>query len=211
MNEPRIDVTISFSALRVWVVVTIAAVLLAILLVGVIASPIVNGHPVVLTRERLAIKHYLDTAHGWTLRLEDIARRFDALGPAPFAGAAPAAPTAATALTLPAETPLASPYPPASQALNLYERAQQAEQAIKDVQAIDVEQQRIETPPALSGLHTLASDTLQAYIHWSAALLDHIGAPSTDSLTALQAEREAALSALAEFKAALQAQGDNAP
>jgi hypothetical protein len=225
MRERRIDVTISFRALRVWGTVAILLAALSLMFIGLLASPIVDGHPVVLTRERLAIKHYLETAQDWAARLEHITERFDALGPTP-ASTVPVihlAVTGATALTitlpatnttqinLPAETPLASPYRPASQVTNLYDRAQQAEQTILDLQAIDVELQQIETPPALSGLHTLASDALQAYARWSAALLDHIGAPSADSIAAFQAARDEALSALAAFKAALQAQGDRAP
>jgi hypothetical protein len=225
MNEPRIDVTISFKALRVWGTLAILLALLILMFIGVLASPIVAGHPVVLTRERLAIKHYLETACDWAERLERIAQRFDALGPMPASTLPVSDPpitgatvltitlpsTSTTQITLPVETPLASPYRPASQATNLYDRAQQTEQTIADLQALDAERQQIETPPALSGLHTLASDALQAYARWSAALLDHIGAPSADSINAFQAARDEALSALAAFKDALQAQGDRAP
>jgi hypothetical protein len=225
MSEPRIDVTISFKALRMWGTLALLLAIFTLMLIGVLASPIIAGHPVVLTRERLAIKHYLETAQGWTVRLEIIAQRFDALGPTPSSIVPAVDPsvtgttvltitlpsTSTTQITLPSETPLASPYRPASQATNLYDRAQQAEQTIADLQAIDVELQQIETPPALSGLHSLAIDTLQAYARWSAALLDHIGAPSVDSITAFQAARDEALSTLAEFKGALQAQGDRTP
>jgi hypothetical protein len=52
---------------------------------GAAVSPLVNGHPVILTRERQALKYYLEEAQGWTQRLNEIAVRLDTLSPTSIA------------------------------------------------------------------------------------------------------------------------------
>lgn len=223
---PTIDITIAPHLIRLWSALGLIAGLIMLGLIGAAASPMVDGQPVVLTRDRLAIKHYLDAADQWSARLDNIALRFDALGPT----ANPIGPITATgaltvalpvsltlstnsslSLPLPIEAPLPSPYQPASQPLSLYDRAQQSEQAIADLQTIEAEMQRIAVPPALSGLHTLAESTLQEFARWSAALLDHVGAPSSDTAATFQTARDAAGMAWQSFKAALAVQRGTAP
>lgn len=223
---PTIDITIAPNMIRLWSALGLIAVLISLGLIGAAASPIVDGHPVVLTRDRLAIKHYLEAADRWSVRLDDIALRFDALGPsmtpsAPITStgaltvALPVSLTLSTTSTLsmplPIESPLPSLYQPASQPLSLYDRAQQAEQAITDLQTIEAEMQRIAVPPALSGLHARAQSTLQEFARWSAALLDHVGAPSSDTAATVQTARDAAGMAWQSFKAALATQRGTAP
>ncbi len=216
---PTIDITLTPHWLRVWGILGLFAALVVLGLIGAAASPLDDGQPVILTRERLAIKHYLDAANQWSQQLDTMALRFDALGPMALTSvpitttgaltvSLPASLTLSTpvSLSLPTEAPLPAPYPPASQPVNLYDRAQRAEQAIADLQAIEVEMQRSEVPPALSGLHALAQTTLQEFARWSAALLDHLGAPSTATVAAFQSAREAAGVAWQSFRAALQAQ-----
>ena len=55
--------------MRVGVALIASAVLFGLGALGLASSPIVAGHPVLLTPERLAIKTYLDTADVWIQRL----------------------------------------------------------------------------------------------------------------------------------------------
>ena len=214
----RLDITLSAATLRVGLLIVGLTLVLGLGLIGAVSSPIVNGHPVLLTRERLAIKRYLDAAADWSVRLGDVAHQFDGLFVAPLiTGTSPLTPTQAvsisaegvptttlpTAVPLPPQTPLVFPAKPASQPVGLYDRAHTAEQAVRDLQTIDTEQQRIEIPAALSGLHTLAQAALQATARWAAALLDDIGAPSPANQAAVESERQAALEALTAFRDAL--------
>src|SRR5512143_3605737 len=84
-SHPLIEITISRTALRRCVVVVPLGLLLLLGVIGAAVSPLANGHPVLLTRERLALEHYLDVAQDWIQRLDEIAVRLDALGPAPIA------------------------------------------------------------------------------------------------------------------------------
>ena len=171
----RLDITLSASTLRAGLLIVGLGLVLGLGLIGAVSSPIVHGHPVLLTRERLAIKRYLDAAADWSVRLGDVARQFDGLFVAPMiTPASPLTPTQPisisaasvptttlpTAVPLPPQTPLAFPAKPASQPVGLYDRAHAAEQAVRELQTIETEQQRIEIPAALSGLHTLAQSGL---------------------------------------------------
>ncbi len=221
----RLDITLSASTLRAGLVIVGLSLVLGLGLVGAVSSPVVHGHPVLLTRERLAIKRYLDAASSWSVRLDDVARQFDGLFVAPLiTGASPLTPTEPvsisaasvptttlpTAIPLPPQAPLAFPAKPASQPIGLYDRAHAAEQAVHALQTIETEQQRIEIPAALSGLHTLAQTALQATARWAAALLDEIGAPSPANQAAVENERQTALAALTAFRDALAQPGTGA-
>ena len=214
----RLDITLSASTLRMGLGFVGLSLVLGLGLIGASSSPVVHGHPVLLTRERLAIKRYLDAASGWSVRLGDVAHQFDGLfvAPAPTSTfpltptqpvsiSAEAVPTATlpTAVPLPPQTPLTFPANPASQPVGLYDRAHAAEQAVRELQTIDTEQQRIEIPSALSGLHALAQAALQSTARWAAALLDDIGAPLPANQAAVESERQAALEALTAFRRAL--------
>jgi hypothetical protein len=214
----RLDITLSASTLRMGLVIVGLILVLGLGLIGAVSSPVVHGHPVLLTRERLAIKRYLDAAADWSVRLGDVAHQFDGLSVAPaltptmtltptqpvsISVAAVPTTTLPTAVPLPPQTPLSFPAKPASQPVGLYDRAHAAEQAVRELQAIDTEQQRIEIPAALSGLHTLAQTALQTTARWAAALLDDIGAPSPANQAAVESERQAALAALTAFRDAL--------
>ena len=224
----RLDITLSASTLRAGLVIVGLSLVLGLAVVGVVSSPVVHGHPVLLTRERLAIKCYLDAASDWSVRLDDVARQFDglfeapALTPAmpltttqPISISAASVPTTTlpTAVPLSPQTPLAFPAKPASQPVGLYDRVHAAEQAVRELQTIEAEQQRSEIPAALSGLHTLAQAALQATARWAAALLDDIGAPSPANQAAVESERQTALEALTAFRDALArpGTGDAAP
>jgi len=214
----RLDITLSASTLRVGMLLVGLTLVFGLGLIGVVSSPVVHGHPVLLTRERLAIKRYLDAAADWSVRLGDVTRQFDGLfvatsltpaspltltKPVSISAASVPTTTLPTAVPLPPQTPLTFPANSASQPVGLYDRAHAAEQAVRELQAIETEQQRIEIPAALSGLHTLAQTALQATARWAAALLDDIGAPSPANQAAVESERQTALAALTAFRDAL--------
>jgi len=224
----RLDITLSASTLRAGLVIVGLSFVLGLGLIGAVSSPVVHGRPVLLTRERLAIKRYLDAAADWSVRLGDVAHQFDGLFAAPLiTGASPltatqpvsisavSVPTTTlpTAVPLPPQTPLAFPVNPASQPVGLYDRVHAAEQAVRELQTIEAEQQRSEIPAALSGLHTLAQAAMQATARWAAALLDDIGAPSPANQAGVETERQTALAALTAFRDALtrSGTGDTAP
>ncbi len=227
-SRPVIDITIDIDAVRGWVVSLSLGVVMLLGLIGAAVSPIVDGHPVILTRERLAIKSYLDAVEDWLTRFEDIAMRLNKLEPTVMS-----VPSAASAITpmhslgisttavataslpthidLPPQVPLPTLQPPVNQLSNLYDRAHQAEQATQDLQAIDHVMQSIEVPTSLNGLHTLAMTTLQDFAAWSSTVLDAIGAPSADNLAAIQPARQGALDSLSAVRNLIKLQPEVTP
>ncbi len=216
-SPPLIRITLQATTVRVGVALIASAVLLSLGALGLASSPIVGGHPVLLTPERLAIKTYLDAADAWIQRLTAIDQQLALM--AVGAAVAPQSPPtstvitaspmvtgAALALTVPPALPLPTLAPPLSWPDNLYDRAQQADRLVADLATLDRDQQQLDVPPALSALHTLARATVHAYGQWSLAALDVIGAPVPSNVAALQTRRAAAQAALADFRAALEAQ-----
>jgi hypothetical protein len=227
-SRPLIDITIDVGAIRWWVVIVSLGLVVILGVIGAAVSPMVGGHPVILTRERLAIKSYLDAANDWIVRFDSVARRFDEIEPVtsstPSVAQASVLTQAShismaivttsslpTHIDLPPQTPLPALQPPLSQPSNLYDRARQAEQATQDLQAIDQEMQRSEVPAGLNGLHALATATLQDFAVWSAAVLDAIGAPSADNLAAIQPARQAALDSLTRLQTAIELSKEPTP
>ncbi len=221
-SPPMIEITISRTALRLCCAAVPIGLFILLSVIGAAASPMVDGHPVILTRERLAIRQYLDAADDWIQRMDDIMGRLDVLVPAsaltPTGSFTVAPPSSAISITLaptgslpshialPPQTQLPVLSRPSSRPGSLYDRAQQAERAMQDLQAIDLEWQHIETPAALSGLHALANDTLQALAQWATQVIETIDAPSPDSLAAIQSARQAALTSLETLRRALATQ-----
>ena len=215
--DPLISITLPPITLRLGVALMAAVTLLIIGGLGIASSPIVDGHPVVLSPERLAIKTYLDAADGWLQRCAEIDQQLASME-MPSADLSPAAPTTTTitaspivtsavlVITLPPAIPLPTLPPPLSWPRNLYDRAQQADRLVADLAALDAEQQNVVVPPALNALHTLARSMLQAFARWSTAALDMIGAPTADNVSAWQQSRATAQTALADFRRALNAQ-----
>jgi hypothetical protein len=211
--QPVIDITVDINAVRGWVVSVSLGLVVILGLIGAAVSPIVDSHPVILTRERLAIKSYLDAVNDWISRFNSIALRFDEIEPVSSSmpsvvsagGLMQSQHISTTAVTtkslpshidLPTQVLLATLEPPISQPRNLYDRARQAEQTTQELQAIDQELQRSEVPTGLKGLHTLATATLQDFAAWLLAVLDAIGAPSAENLAAILPARQAALDSL---------------
>ncbi len=226
-DRPLIHITLQPIAFRLGAALLMGIVLSLIVWLGVSSSPIVAGHPVILSPDRLVIKNYLDAAADWVQQLDRMASQLEAIDLNPSATARPQLvikPTAINrpastvmtashpavsttpAISLPPEAPLPALSSPAGWPDNLYDRAQQADQTVKDLQVIDTNVQRIEVPPVLSSLHILAQQTVQEFALWSAAVLDEIGAPIADNWTAVQADRQSARIALAAFRAAVDAQ-----
>jgi hypothetical protein len=220
-DPPLISITLQPVTLRLGAAFITGAVLLLIGGLGIASSPIVNGHPVLLSPERLALKIYLDAATVWQQRFTEIDRQL-ALIDLPSAVSSVTASTATVitaspivtgaplVITVPPAIPLPTLAAPISWPDNLYDRAQQADRLVADLAALDADQQQIAVPSALNALHTLARATLQAFANWSTAALDVIGAPTRDNLATLQSSREAAHLALDQFHQALEAQRQEA-
>ncbi len=176
---PLIEITISRTALRRCVVVVPLGFLLLLGVIGAAVSPLVNGHPVILTRERLALEHSFEEAQGWIQRFDDIAMRLDALGLASIAMtnnvvtntsaiSLRQAPTGSlpSQVNLPLQAPLSAFTTPASQPVNLFDRAQATEHVIQEFQALERDLQQIETPVTFNGLLGLSTETMQAFATW---------------------------------------------
>jgi hypothetical protein len=217
VDEPLINITLQPITLRLSVALIAAVMLLIIGGLGIASSPIVDGHPVVLSPERLALKTYLDAVDVWLQRFTEIDQQLSllemppAITPAPpstatVITASPIVTDASLVITIPPAIPLPTLAPPSSWPRNLYDRAQQADRLVADLAALDADQQSREVSPALTALHALARSTLQAFARWSTAALDVIGAPTPDHAAAWQQSREAAQAALAEFRRALDTQ-----
>jgi hypothetical protein len=213
---PLIEITISRTVLRRSLVVVPLGLLLLLGVMGAAVSPLVNGHPVILTRERQALKYYLEEAQGWTQRLDEIAVRLDTLSPTSIAAAnSIVTNTSAISITpmptgslplqvnLPAEAPLSAFNTPASQPANLFDRVQSAESIIQELEALERDLQQIEPPVALTGLQELSTATLQAFASWSTQVMDTIATPTSDAITAAQTSRQSALAALDSLRQAL--------
>jgi hypothetical protein len=223
-SRPLIEITISRTILRRCLVVVLLGLLLLLGVVGAAVSPLIDGHPVLLTRERLALKSYLVEAQGWIQRLEDIAVRLDTLSPSSIAmtnsvitntsaisitqiptGSLPAQ------INLPAQAPLADFAIPASQPTNLFDRAQVAEHVIQDLQALERDLQQIETPMAFTGLQDIATETVQSFAAWSSQVMDAMGAPTSDTIAAVQVSRQTALVTLGTLRQTLAQQQGTQP
>ena len=215
-SRPMIEITISRTTLHRGLVVVPLGLLLLLGVIGAASSPLVSGHPVILTRERLALKHYQDEAQNWIQRFDDIAVRLDTLSPAPIATANTVVTnTSAISLTqiptgslpsqvnLPSQAPLAAFTTPASQPTNLFDRAQAAEHVIQDLQALEHDLQKIETPVAFTGLQEIATETVQTFATWSAQVMDAIGAPTSATIAAVQVSRQTALTTLETLRQTL--------
>jgi hypothetical protein len=222
--QPLIEITISRTVLRRWAVIMPLSLILVIGMIGATVSPLVNGHPAILTRERLAVMRYLGSAQSWLQRLDAIAMRLEALSSEPSATANNAyANTAEISITsiptgslpskvdLPAQVPLSAFNAPAGRSDDLFDRAQAAEHIIQELHAIERDMQQIETPVAFTGFHTLAIETVQAFASWSTQVANTIGAPTSDSIIAAQAARQAALITLNNLRQALARQQGTQP
>ncbi len=222
-SRPMIEITISRTTLHRCLVVVPLGFLLLLGVIGAAISPLSNGHPMILTRERLALKHYLEEAQGWIQIFDNIAVRLDALSPAPIAiDNNVVTNTSAISITqiptgslpsqvnLPSQPPLLAFSTPASQPTNLFDRAQAAEQVIQELQTLERDLQQIETPVALTGLQELSTETVQTFAIWSSQVMDAIGAPTPDTITATQA-RQAALMTLNNLRRAVARQQGTQP
>jgi hypothetical protein len=223
-SRPMVEITISRTALHRCRVIIPLSLLLLLGVIGAAISPLVNGHPVILTRERLVLKHYQDEAQSWIQRFDDIAVRLDTLSPAPIATANNVVTnTSAVSLTqiptgslpsqvnLPSQAPLAVFNTPARQPTNLFDRAQAAEQVIQDLQALERDLQQIETPVAFTGLQDIVAETVQAFAAWSTQAMDAIGAPTSETIAAVQVSRETALISLETLRQTLAQQPGSQP
>lgn len=215
-SHSLIEITISRTALRRCLVIVPLGLLFLLGVIGAAISPLANGHPVILSRERLALKIYLEEAQDWIKRLEEITVRIDNLSPSPSAIATTVLTTTSALsvtlvptgslpaqVTLPSQTRLSAFHTPASQPSNLFDRAQAAEHVIQQLQALERDLQQVETPAAFNGLQGIATETVQAFTAWSAQVTDAIGAPTSDTIAAAQVSRQTAMITLEALRQAL--------
>ena len=92
-DPPLISITLQPITLRLGAAFITSVVLLLIEGLGVTSSPIVNGHPVLLSPERLALKTNLDTANVWLQRFTEIDQQLALIETPQFVSSA-TAPTA---------------------------------------------------------------------------------------------------------------------
>jgi hypothetical protein len=223
-SRPMIEITISRTVLRRSLVIVPLSLLFLLGAIGAAISPLVNGHPVILTRERLALQYYLEEAQGWIRRFDELVVQLDILSSTSIAvttevltsmsslsvtlvptGSLPAQ------LTLPSQTPLSAFTTPANQPTNLFDRAQAAEHAIQELQALKRDLEQIETPVALTGLQDIAAETVQSFAAWSAQVMDVIGAPTSETIAAAQVSRRTALTTLEALRQTLAQQPGTQP
>jgi len=215
-SRPMIEITISRTALRRYLVVVPLSLLLLLGVIGAAVSPLVNGHPVILTRERLALKHYLEEAQGWIQRLDELVARLDTLSSPSIAATTDVLTSTSTVsatlvptgslpvkVTLPSQAPLSAFTTPASQPANLFDRVHAAEQVIQELQALERDLQQIETPVAFTRLQELSSETVQSFATWSSQVMDAIGTPTPDTIATAQASRQTALLTLETLRQTL--------
>ncbi|HTP10536.1 MAG TPA: hypothetical protein VMP08_19920 [Anaerolineae bacterium] len=223
-SRPMIEITISRTTLRRGLVLVPLGLLLLLGVIGAAVSPLANGHPVILTREGLNLKHYLDEAQGWIQRLDELVMRLDTLSPTSIAVTTEVLTSTSTLsatliptgslpgkVTLPSQAPLSAFPTPASQPANLFDRVHAAEQVIQELGALERDLQRIEPPVALAGLQELSTATLQAFATWSTQVMDTIATPASDAITAAQASRQSALVALETLRQTLTQQQGTHP
>ena len=142
--------------------------------VGWVDSPRTSqGHPLLLTRENLALKRYLERAVRWSREMGQAQQQLAGILPA--AGAAVSAPA------------------------DLYRRAQitreQREHLAETVRQIE----RDDTPAALRGLHALAVQAGTAHTAYAGAALELVAMPDVqrrDALASRQAQARDSLLAL---------------
>lgn len=222
--QPLIEITFSRTALRRYAAILPLSLILVLGMMGATVSPLVNGHPVILTRERLTIMRYLEAAHSWIQHLDEISERLEGLSSEQTATSSNISTNAAvisitsgptgslpSKVDLPVQAALSAFNAPGGRPDNLFDRAQAAEHIIQELQAIERDMQQIETPTAFIGLHSLAIETMQGFAHWSTQVTDTIGAPTSDSITAAQAARQSALITLENLRQALARQQGTQP
>lgn len=223
-SQPWIEITFSRTALHRYAAILPLSLILVLGMLGATVSPLVNGHPVLLTRERLAILRYLESAQRWVQQLDEMAARLEALSSEPTATSNNVSTNAAvisitsvptgslpSKVDLPAQAALSAFTAPTGRPDNLFDRAQAAEHIIQDLQAIDHDLQQIEPPVALTGLHTLAKETVEGFASWASQVTDTIGPSTSDSIAAAQAARQAASITLENLRQALARQQGTQP
>jgi hypothetical protein len=151
-----------------------------------------DGRPLLLTAERRAVLHYLNTAEGWTENMSEAGQRLEGLMP-PQVKVVEGRDAALPTLPAPGEQPT-----------DLYRRTHDAQAACTALQALAAEMERTQVPDALAGLHQgLVLPALEAHLLWADGVLAHIGAPESLSVKDLAALRDDAGDALVDLEEAL--------
>jgi len=115
-----------------------------------------GGHPLLLTRENLAIKRYLERAVQWSRTMGQAQQSLADVLPA--SGAAHSAPG------------------------NLYQHARIARETREQLAEIARQIASDDTPPALAGLHALARVASDAQSAYASAVLNAVAVPDTERL-----------------------------
>ncbi len=160
------------------------------LVIGLLVSPRVGGHPVLLSPRNRALFGYLDQVAGWhgeLLKEADILTR--AFSPQEETRGEQGLPLFAT---------------PAPRAESLYERVSEVRDALSRLDALRREVEVTTPPRGLEAMHDLAAEAVQRHVVWAEAVADYLAAPSqalADRARAAAREAEDARRGLSEMLA----------
>ena len=168
-----------------------SALLVALLLsIGHLASPRVDGRPVLLSPANWRLTRYLDDAQAW----------FDILDQehAALVSMVPIAESAA-------DGELPRPLMPAG-ASTVYERSRALERSLSRLGQVGRALEQTDAPPALESLHALVMVTADELLTLHAAVATVLGSPSSGAQERAWAQAQTAADHLLALERALQAQ-----
>ncbi len=151
----------------VWTLVVLIALLF--LGVGMVVSPRVEGHPVLLSPRNRALFGYLDRVEDWHGRL---IKEADVIGSA-------FTPHEATR----GEKGLPLFATPVPRAESLYERMSRVRDVLERLDGLRREVEVTTPPRGFEAIHDLAVEAVQRHIAWAEAVADYLAAP-TEGLAA---------------------------
>ncbi len=152
------------------------AVVLALgLVLGIIFTPRTQGRPVILSRENLALKAYLDRAGGWVWEMEEVGRSM--LGALSGNSAHPS---------------------------SIYEQARIARGASERLRNLEAQVERARVPAALGGLDRLVREAVGRHLRACDLVLDYVGAPEERKLAAVREALDSAKGSLPPVREALE-------
>ena len=163
---------------------------LLFLVIGLLVSPRVEGHPVLLSPRNRALFGYLDRVAGWhgeLLKEADILAR--AFAPQEETRGERELPLFAT---------------PAPRAESLYGRVSEVRDVLDRLDALRREVEVTTPPRGLEAMHGLAAEAVQRHVVWAEAVADYLAAPSqalADRARAAAREAEDARRGLGEMLA----------